>query len=59
MLIWWHGRHWASVLTVGLAVLLILVGGIIGSCTCNELMGELGLVVLLLELLHGLCLIGI
>jgi len=40
-------------------MLLVLVSGVVGSGTGNQLVGELGLVVGLLELLHGLGLIGV
>jgi hypothetical protein len=40
-------------------VLLVLVGSIVGSGAGDKLVGQLGLVVSLLELLHGLGLIGV
>lgn len=40
-------------------MLLVLASGVVGSGTGNKLMGELWLVVRLLELLHGLSLIGV
>ena len=65
----WAGRtpcHQASQmsfqsLTVTLAVLLVLVGGIVCSGTRNKLVAQLGLVLVLgvVELLHGLRLIGV
>jgi len=46
-------------LTISFTVLLVLVSCVVGSRTGNELVGQLGLVVCLLELLHGLGLIGV
>jgi hypothetical protein len=40
-------------------VLLVLVGGVVGGGAGDKLVGELGLVVRLSELLHGLGLIGV
>jgi hypothetical protein len=49
----------AGILTISRAVLLVLVSGVVGSGTGDKLVGQLGLVVRLLELLHGLSLIGV
>lgn len=48
-----------GVATILLAVLLVLVGGVEGSSTSDELVGELWLVVGLLEVLVVLALVGV
>lgn len=40
-------------------MLLVLVGGVVGGGAGNQLVGELGLVVGVLELLVGLALVGV